>query len=118
MDAVGPDVDVVGSGQVAFAECLVVGLSLDGEAGDGGRRETGRAAPELLECGHEVAGGQTVQVEQGSTSLIFGDLRHHGGRIAEENRLRSPVLSSMRRSFTRGPFTSTGPAAVVTDRGW
>jgi hypothetical protein len=44
-------------------------------------------------------------------------LRHHGGRIAEENRLRSPVVSSMRLSFTRGAFTSTAPAAVVTDLG-
>lgn len=33
----------------------------------GGRRrgETGGGAEELLECGHEVAGGQAVQVEQG-----------------------------------------------------
>src|SRR3954447_10579566 len=26
----------------------------------------------------------------GNTSVIFGLLRHHGGRIAEENRLRCP----------------------------
>jgi hypothetical protein len=45
-------------------------------------------------------------------------LRHQGGRIAEENRLRSPVASSTRLSFTRGAFTSTTPAAVVTFRGW
>ncbi len=57
-------------------------------------------------------------IEQGSTSLIFGDLRHHGGRIAEENRLRSPVVSSTRLSLTRGAFTSTAPAAVVTFLAW
>jgi hypothetical protein len=44
----------------------------------------------------------------------LGDLRHHGGRIFEENRIRSPVASSTRLSFTRGAVTSTGPAAVVT----
>jgi hypothetical protein len=45
-------------------------------------------------------------------------LRHQGGSIADENRLRSPVASSTRLSFTRGAFTSTVPAAVVTDLGW
>lgn len=59
-----------------------------------------------------------MQVEQGSTSLIFGDLRAQGGRITEENRLRLPVASSTRGSLTRGAFTSTVPAAVVTFRGW
>jgi hypothetical protein len=39
-------------------------------------------------------------------------LRHHGGRIAEENRRRSPVSGSMRRSLTRGAVTSTAPALV------
>src|SRR5215472_5602717 len=53
----------------------------------------------------------------GSPSETFGDLRHHGGRILEENRLRSPVASSTRRSFTRGARTSTGPAAVTMVRG-
>jgi hypothetical protein len=45
-------------------------------------------------------------------------LRHHGGRIAEENRRRSPVSGSMRRSLTRGAVTSTAPALVSTSRGW
>jgi hypothetical protein len=45
-------------------------------------------------------------------------LRHHGGRIADENRVRSPVASSTRLSFTLGAFTSTAPPAVVTFRGW
>jgi hypothetical protein len=53
----------------------------------------------------------------GSTSLIFGDLRHQAGRIAEANRLRSPVTSSTRLSLTRGATTSTAPAEVSTRRG-
>ena len=40
------------------------------------------------------------------------------GRIAEENRCRSPVSGSVRLSFTRGAFTSTAPALVTTMRGW
>lgn len=39
------------------------------------------------------------------------------GQDLEENRLRSPVSSSTRRSLTRGAVTSTAPAAVVTVRG-
>ena len=53
----------------------------------------------------------------GSTSLTFGDLRHHGGTIDERNRLRSPVSASTRRSLTRGARISTRPAAVVIERG-
>jgi len=52
----------------------------------------------------------------GNTSLIFGVLRHHGGRIAEENRTRCPVSGSVRRSLTRGALTSTAPALVSTSR--
>ena len=50
--------------------------------------------------------------------MIFGVLRHQGGRIAEENRRRSPVSGSVRRSLTRGATTSTAPALVSTSRGW
>jgi hypothetical protein len=53
----------------------------------------------------------------GSTSVTFGLWRHHGGKIAGENRIRSPVAGSARRSSTRGARTSTAPAAVVTCRG-
>ena len=35
----------------------------------------------------------------GSTSVTFGVLRAHGGKIAEENRFRSPVSGSARLSF-------------------
>jgi hypothetical protein len=51
-------------------------------------------------------------------SVIFGVLRTQGGRIAEENRLRSPVSGSTRLSFTHGAVTSTAPAEVCTSRGW
>jgi hypothetical protein len=54
----------------------------------------------------------------GSTSVIFGVLRHHGGKIAEENRFRSPVSGSVRLSLTRGTVTSTAPALVRISRGW
>lgn len=61
VDAVDPDVDVVGAGQVALLERLVVGLPLGGQPGDGGRREPGGGAEELFQRGHEVPGGQAVQ---------------------------------------------------------
>ena len=38
----------------------------------------------------------------GNTSATRGDFRDHAGKIAEENRRRSPVASSMRLSLTRG----------------
>jgi len=50
--------------------------------------------------------------------VIFGVLRHPGGRIAEENFWRSPVSGSVRRSLTRGTVTCTAPALVGTSRGW
>ncbi len=57
-----------------------------------------------------------MQVEQRQHLVIFGDLRAHGGKIAEENRTRSPVSGS-RRSFTRGALTATATAEVNTPRG-
>jgi len=36
------------------------------------------------------------------TSATRGDFRDHAGKIAEANRRRSPVASSMRLSLTRG----------------
>ena len=50
--------------------------------------------------------------------MIFGVLRAHGGKIAEENRFRSPVSGSVRLSLTRGTVTSTAPALVRISRGW
>jgi hypothetical protein len=53
----------------------------------------------------------------GRTSAIFGVLRHHGGRIADENLIRSPLSGSIRRSLTRGAVTSTAPTLVRICRG-
>jgi hypothetical protein len=50
--------------------------------------------------------------------VIFGVLRAHGGKIAEENCLRCPVSGSVRLSLTRGAVTSTAPALVSTSLGW
>ena len=50
--------------------------------------------------------------------MIFGVLRAHGGKIAEEKRSRSPVAGSVRLSLTRGTVTSTAPALVSTSLGW
>jgi hypothetical protein len=50
--------------------------------------------------------------------VIFGVLRHQGGKIAEANRFRSPVSGSVRLSLTRGAVTSIAPALVRTSRGW
>jgi hypothetical protein len=54
----------------------------------------------------------------GSTSVIFGVFRAHGGKIAEANRTRSPVARSLRLSLTRGALTSIAPALVSTSRLW
>jgi len=53
----------------------------------------------------------------GSTSATRGDFLAQAGRIAEANRRRLPVSSSMRLWLTRGARTGTAPAAVVTSRG-
>ena len=46
----------------------------------------------------------------GNTSVTFGLLRHHGGRITDRNRTRSPLTGSTRRSSTRGARTATAPS--------
>lgn len=73
-DALGRDVDVdvVGPGQIARAEGV-------GSA-----------------CHCWVRRVTVAGESSGNTSLTFGDLRHFDGRIAEANRLRSPVASSTR----------------------
>lgn len=118
VDAGGPHIHVVDLREVAVHERGVVGLPLLGQPRDRCRRQPGRTAKELLQRGHEVAGGQAVQIEQRQHLADLRALAAPGGRIAEENRLRSPVSSSTRLPFTRGAFTSTTPAAVVTFLGW
>jgi hypothetical protein len=59
-----------------------------------------------------------IRVSSGVTTIAVGGvLRTHGGRIAYENRCRSPVSGSTRLSFTRGTATGTDPALVSTSRG-
>ncbi len=59
-----------------------------------------------------------MQVQQRLHLSDRGDLRDPAGRIAEENRCRSPVTGSTRLSLTRRARTGIVPAAVVTSRGW
>ena len=74
-------------------------------------------AEELLQRRAEVAAGQAVQVQQRQHLGHLRGLAAHAGRIAEENRRRSPVASSMRLSLTRGAATGTAPAPVDHLRG-
>jgi hypothetical protein len=76
-------------------------------------------APEPRNCsrvGPKSLVDSPCRYSSGNTSATFGDLRAQAGRIAEENRILSPVASSMRLSLTRGARTGTAPAAVVTAR--
>jgi hypothetical protein len=114
VDDVGPDVDVVAGGQIALAERLVVGLPLLGEAGDPRRRQPGRRPQELLECGHEVARRQAVEIEQGQHLADLRGLAAPRRQDRGGEPLALAEASSTRLSFTRGAFTSTAPAAVVT----
>jgi hypothetical protein len=78
-----------------------------------------RPAPEPRNCssaGPKSDVDNPCRYSNGSTSLTFGDFLDQAGRIAEENRFRSPVASSTRLSLTRGCRTTTAPAAVVTSR--
>jgi hypothetical protein len=80
----------------------VVVLPLFRQPGHGGRRQAGRRAEELLQRGHEVSRGQTLQVEQ----------RQH---LADLGRLAAP-----RREDLRGEplphATGLVDAAVVHPR--
>ena len=59
-----------------------------------------------------------MQVQQRQDLGDLRVLRAHGGKIADENRCRSPVTGSVRLWLTRGAVTSTAPALVSTSRGW
>ena len=64
MDAVDPDVDVVPVLEGPGHEVLALLLPRRGQAGDGGRRQTGVGAEELSERRGEVTRGEPVQIEQ------------------------------------------------------
>jgi hypothetical protein len=81
--------------------------------------EADRPAGEPRNCssaGTKSLDDSPCRYSSGSTSVIFGLLRHHGGKIAEQNRVLPPVAGSVRLSFTRGAVTSIAPATVVTSR--
>jgi len=79
-----------------------------------------RPAPEPRNCssaGPKSPLDRPCRYNSGNTSATFGDFLAQAGRIAEANRLRSPVTASMRLSLTRGARTGIAPAAVITSRG-
>lgn len=119
VDAVGPHVDVVGGGQVALAERLVVGLPLRGQPGDGGGRQPGGGAEELLQRGYEVARGQAVEVEQGQH---LADLRglaapgrqdRRGEPLALAGRLVDALVVHPWRLHLDGPGRSSDRPGLV-----
>lgn len=64
VDAVDPQVDVVGPGHIAAPERGGFVLPLRGQAGDRGGRQSGPRAEELLQCRPEVPAGQPMQIQQ------------------------------------------------------
>ena len=72
MDAVGPHVHVVHTGQIALVELLRLVLPLHGQPGDRRCGQAGVGAEEPLQRGDEVLAGQAMQVQQ---RQHFGDLR-------------------------------------------
>lgn len=74
-------------------ECLRVVLPLCRQPRDrrGGQPCTG--AEELLQCRPKSELDRPCRYGSGNTSVNWGLLRAHAGRIAEANRLRSPVAS-------------------------
>ena len=99
-----------------------MGAGLPGGAGLLAARES-QLITRIAEPGNCPSAGTKSPLDRpcrhssGSTSVIFGVLRAHGGKIAEENRFRSLVTGSVRLSLTRGAVTSTAPALVSTSRG-
>ena len=100
VDAVDPQVDVVGTRQIALPEGLGLVLPLRGQPGDRRGRQSRTRAEELLQGRTEVAGRQAVQVQQ----------RQHLGHL---RRLACP-----RRQDRRGkplPLCGIGVDAPVVD---
>ncbi len=64
VDPVGPEIDVVHTGQIPAGEDALLGLPRLGQLGDHRRRQASGRAEELPKRRREVARGQAVQVEQ------------------------------------------------------
>ncbi len=101
VDAVDPQVDVIGAREVTLAESLRLVLPLAGEPGDRRGRQSGARAEKLLQRRTEVTRREPVQVQQWQH---LGHLR--GG------------LACPRRQDRRGkplPLTGNGVDALVVD---
>src|SRR6185312_239292 len=87
------------------------------EAADGRRRESRRI---LAEQGgqrlREVAGRDTLQIQDRQQRLDGLRAAHVGGRIAGAKRMRAGSSPPALRSRTRGCLTATGPIPVITSR--
>ena len=117
VDAVGPAVHVVHTGQVPLGERLLLVLPLLTQPGHRRGGQPGARAEELLQRGHEVSTGQPAQIQQ---RQHLADLRGCGGTTPagspKRTACRSPVASSTRLSSTRGARTATAPAVHITVR--
>jgi hypothetical protein len=100
VDAVDPQVDVIGARQIALTEGLGFVLPLRREPGDRGRREPRTRAEELLQRRTEVTGGETMQVQQ----------RQHLGHLRV---LTRPRWQNHRRKPL--PLTGISVDALVID---
>jgi hypothetical protein len=88
--------------QVPGGEGALLALPGLDQPGDHPRGQPRAGAQELPERGCESLVDSPCRYGSGNTSVTFGVLQHQGGRIAEENRIRSPVSGSVRPSLTRG----------------
>jgi hypothetical protein len=85
----------------------VIVLPLPGQPGHRGPGQSCRRAEELLQCGHEVPGGQSVQVEQRQD---LGDLRRLAAPRRQDLRGEPSTLAGGRRPGGRSPAPPrTGP---------
>jgi hypothetical protein len=69
------------------------------------RREPGGGTEELLQGGRESPEDKLCGWSSGSTSQIFGILRHHGGRIIASRTLRGRYDAGRRPHFVGGSTT-------------
>jgi hypothetical protein len=76
--AVRPDVDVIAVIQAASHEPFPLGLPLGGQAGHHRSRQTSGRAEERFQRGHEVAGGQAMQIQQRKHLADLGALAAPG----------------------------------------
>lgn len=107
-------VHVVHAREVALGEGALLALPGLGQPGDHRCGQSRVRAEELPRAGPKSLVDSPCRYSNGNTSVTFGVLRAHVGRIAEENRHRCPVSGSTRLSVTRGAMSSTAPALVGT----